>query len=187
MLGRIVERKGHDDAVRALVSVPDAELVVVGGPPAEELAGVPEVQRLRAVAAEAGVADRLVFTGSVGRADVPAWVRSADVVLAVPWYEPFGITPLEAMACGRPVVATAVGGLVDTVVDGVTGDLVPPRDPDALGEALAALLADDERRAAYGAAGVRRARARYRWARVVADTESVYRQVLARRPLEVAR
>jgi glycosyltransferase involved in cell wall biosynthesis len=187
VLGRIVERKGHDDAVRALVSVPDAELVVVGGPPAEELAGVPEVQRLRAVAAEAGVADRLVFTGSVGRADVPAWVRSADVVLAVPWYEPFGITPLEAMACGRPVVATAVGGLVDTVVDGVTGDLVPPRDPDALGEALAALLADDERRAAYGAAGVRRARARYRWARVVADTESVYRQVLARRPLEVAR
>jgi glycosyltransferase involved in cell wall biosynthesis len=187
VLGRIVERKGHDDAVRALVSVPDAELVVVGGPPAQELAGVPEVQRLRAVAAEAGVADRLVFTGSVGRADVPAWVRSADVVLAVPWYEPFGITPLEAMACGRPVVATAVGGLVDTVVDGVTGDLVPPRDPDALGEALAALLADDERRAAYGAAGVRRARARYRWARVVADTESVYRQVLARRPLEVAR
>jgi glycosyltransferase involved in cell wall biosynthesis len=187
VLGRIVERKGHDDAVRALVSVPDAELVVVGGPPAEELAGVPEVQRLRAVAAEAGVADRLVFTGSVGRADVPAWVRSADVVLAVPWYEPFGITPLEAMACGRPVVATAVGGLVDTVVDGVTGDLVPPRDPDRLGEVLAALLADDERRAAYGAAGVRRARARYRWARVVADTESVYRQVLARRPLEVAR
>ena len=115
----------------------------------------PEVRRLRAVAAEAGVADRLVFTGSVARADVPAWVRSADVVLAVPWYEPFGITPLEAMACGRPVVATAVGGLVDTVADGVTGDLVPPRDPERLGEVLAALLADDDRRAAYGAAGVR--------------------------------
>jgi glycosyltransferase involved in cell wall biosynthesis len=137
------------------------------------------VRRLRAVAAEVGVADRLVFAGAVGRDDVPAWVRSADVVLAVPWYEPFGITPLEAMACGRPVVATAVGGLVDTVADGVTGDLVPPRNPDALGEALAGLLADDERRAAYGAAGVRRARARYRWSRVVADTEAVYRQVVA--------
>ena len=121
------------------------------------------------------MADRLVFTGAVPRADVPAWVRSADVVLAVPWYEPFGITPLEAMACGRPVVATAVGGLVDTVADGVTGDLVPPRDPARLGEALAALLDDDDRRAAYGAAGVRRVRARYRWARVVADTEAVYR------------
>jgi len=188
VLGRLVERKGQDDAVRALRAVPDAELVVVGGPPTDALAGDPEVQRLRAVAAEAGVADRLVFTGSVARADVPAWVRSADVVLAVPWYEPFGITPLEAMACGRPVVATAVGGLQDSVVDGATGDLVPPRNPERLGAVLAALLADDERRAAYGAAGVRRARDRYRWSRVAADTETVYRQVLARRsPVEVAR
>jgi glycosyltransferase involved in cell wall biosynthesis len=188
VLGRLVERKGQDDAVRALTAVPDAELVVVGGPEADRLDADPEVQRLREVASAAGVGDRLVFTGSVSRADVPAWVRSADVVLAVPWYEPFGITPLEAMACGKPVVATAVGGLVDTVVDGVTGALVPPRDPAALGEAVAALLADEERRAAYGAAGVRRARARYRWSRVVADTEAVYRQVLARsRVVEVAR
>jgi glycosyltransferase involved in cell wall biosynthesis len=188
VLGRLVERKGQEDAVRALTAVPDAELVVVGGPPAETLDADPEVRRLRAVAESLGVADRLVFTGAVARADVPAWVRSADVVLAVPWYEPFGITPLEAMACGRPVVATAVGGLVDTVADGVTGDLVPPRDPAQLGAALAALLDDDDRRAAYGAAGVARARARYRWARVVADTEAVYRQVLAsRRPVEAAR
>jgi len=188
VLGRLVERKGQDDAVRALRAVPDAELVVVGGPPADAIDADPEVRRLRAIAEAEGVADRLVFAGSVPRVDVPAWVRSADVVLAVPWYEPFGIMPLEAMACGRPVVATAVGGLQDSVVDGVTGDLVPPRDPDALGQALAALLDDDERRAAYGAAGVRRARDRYRWSRVVADTEAVYRHVLAhRRPVEVAR
>jgi glycosyltransferase involved in cell wall biosynthesis len=188
VLGRLVQRKGQDDAVRALRLVPDAELVVVGGPPADRLASDPEVRRLWAIAAEAGVADRLVFTGSVARADVPGWVRSADVVLAVPWYEPFGITPLEAMACGRPVVATAVGGLQDSVVEGVTGDLVPPRDPERLGAVLAALLADDGRRAAYGTAGVRRAQERYRWSRVVADTETVYRQVLARRaPVGVAR
>jgi glycosyltransferase involved in cell wall biosynthesis len=86
------------------------------------------------------------------------------------------------------VVATAVGGLVDSVADGVTGELVPPRDPDRLAEVLAGLLADEERRASYGAAGVRRARSRYRWSRVVADTEAVYRQVLARRhPVEAAR
>jgi glycosyltransferase involved in cell wall biosynthesis len=188
VLGRLVERKGQDDAVRALVAVPDAELVVVGGPPAEALDADPEVRRLRAIAAGLGVADRLVFTGSVSRADVPAWVRSADVVLAVPWYEPFGITPLEAMACGRPVVATAVGGLVDSVADGVTGDLVPPRDPERLGAVVAALLADDERRAAYGAAGVKRVRARYGWSRVVAETEAVYRHVVTgARRVEVAR
>jgi glycosyltransferase involved in cell wall biosynthesis len=188
VLGRLVERKGQEDAVRALAAVPDAELVVVGGPPVAQLDGDPEVHRLRAVAASLGVGDRLVFTGAVARADVPAWIRSADVVLAVPWYEPFGITPLEAMACGRPVVATAVGGLQDSVADGVTGDLVPPRDPARLGEVLAELLADDARRAAYGTAGVQRARNRYRWARVVADTDTVYRQVLAsRRPVEVAR
>jgi glycosyltransferase involved in cell wall biosynthesis len=179
VLGRLVERKGQEDAVRALPAVPDAELVVVGGPPAGELDTDPEVQRLRAIADALGVADRLVFTGAVARADVPAWIRSADVVLAVPWYEPFGITPLEAMACGRAVVATAVGGLVDTVVDGGTGVLVPPRDPAALGEALAALLADDGQRGRYGAAGVTRARTRYRWSRVVADTDAVYRSVLA--------
>jgi glycosyltransferase involved in cell wall biosynthesis len=188
VLGRIVERKGHDDAVRALRAVPDAELVVVGGPPPGAVDDDPEVRRLRALAEEVGVADRVIFTGAVSRADVPAWVRAADVVLAVPWYEPFGITPLEAMACGRAVVATAVGGLRDTVADGVTGDLAPPRDPDRLAEVVAALLVDDDRRAAYGAAGVQRARARYRWSRVVADTESVYRRVLARRgAVEVAR
>jgi glycosyltransferase involved in cell wall biosynthesis len=188
VLGRLVERKGQEDAVRALAAVPDAELVVVGGPPSDQLDADPEVRRLRSVAAAVGVADRVCFAGAVSRADVPAWVRSADVVLAVPWYEPFGITPLEAMACGRPVVATAVGGLQDTVADGVTGDLVPPRDPARLGEVLAALLADDERRAAYGAAGVKRARARYRWSRVVADTEQVYRHILStHRAVEVAR
>jgi glycosyltransferase involved in cell wall biosynthesis len=188
VLGRLVERKGQEDAVRALTAVPDAELVVVGGPSSGELDADPEVRRLRAVAAEVGVADRVLFAGAVPRAEVPAWVRSADVVLAVPWYEPFGITPLEAMACARPVVATAVGGLVDTVADGVTGDLVPPRDPGRLGAVLAALLADPDRRAAYGAAGVARVRDRYRWSRVVADTEAVYRQVLStRRPVEVAR
>ena len=81
------------------------------------------------------MADRVVFTGAVPRAQVPALIRSADVVVCTPWYEPFGITPLEAMACGVPVVASAVGGLTDTVVHGTTGLLVPPRDPAALAAA----------------------------------------------------
>ncbi len=87
-------------------------------------------------ARELGVADRVELRGRVERADVPALLRSADVVVCVPWYEPFGIVPLEAMACGRPVVASAVGGLIDTVVDGVTGVHVPPREVDRLATAI---------------------------------------------------
>ena len=108
---------------------------------------------------------------------MPALLRSADVVACTPWYEPFGIVPLEAMACGVPVVATAVGGIRDTVVDGVTGRLVPPRDPAALGDAIASLLPDRRRRMALGRAGRERARARYTWDRVAADTERVYEKV----------
>ena len=180
VVGRLVERKGVDDVIRALPLVPGAELVVAGGPDVEALDIDPEVQRLRAVAERHRVADRVTFLGRVGRAAMPALLRSADVVVAVPWYEPFGLVPLEAMACGVPVVASAVGGLQDTVVDGSTGDLVPPRRPDVLAQALLSLLADPVRRQAYGLAGVDRVRARYTWDRIAADTEAAYGRVLDR-------
>jgi glycosyltransferase involved in cell wall biosynthesis len=135
---------------------------------------------LRQLAESGGTADRVHFVGRVHRPDVPALIQSADIVVAVPWYEPFGIVPLEAMACGRPVIGSAVGGLLDTIVPGVTGDLVPPRRPDLLAEALRSLLADPDRRAAYGRAGYERAVSIYRWEHVAAATEAVYASVLAR-------
>jgi glycosyltransferase involved in cell wall biosynthesis len=104
-------------------------------------------------------------------------LRSADAVVCVPWYEPFGIVPLEAMACGVPVIASAVGGLVDTVVDGVTGLHVPPREPAAVAKATRRLLADPAYARALGAAGAERAKRRYSWERVAAATLDVYRQV----------
>ena len=180
-LGRLVERKGVGNAITALAQIPGAELVIAGGPPRVELDRDPEVRRLRRLAREAGVEDRVDLRGRLDRADAAALLRSADAVVCVPWYEPFGIVPLEAMACGVPVVASAVGGMIDTVVDGVTGVHVSPRDPERLAEALAELLADPARRAAYGAAGAERARQRYGWPRVAAATLDVYARVAGER------
>jgi glycosyltransferase involved in cell wall biosynthesis len=177
-VSRLVERKGVDTVIAALRKVPDAELLVVGGPPASELKGDGEYRRLARIAERANVADRVRFLGSVPRVEMPSLIRSADLVVSVPWYEPFGMVPLEAMACGVPVVASAVGGLIDTVVDGATGVLVPPRRPDVLASALRHLLADPVRIQAYGIAGADRAQARYGWSRIANDTVNAYAQVV---------
>ena len=173
-VGRLVERKGIDTAIRALRRIPRAELVVAGGPDRASLGADREAQRLLALAAEQGGADRVRLLGRVGRDELPALLRSADVLVSVPAYEPFGIVPLEAMACGVPVVASAVGGLLDTVVDGTTGALVPPGRPELLADVLRQLLADPVRLEGYGFAGNDRVHARYTWDRVAHDTETVY-------------
>jgi D-inositol-3-phosphate glycosyltransferase len=129
------------------------------------------------------VNERLVLRGRVEQSDMPALLSSADVVVCAPWYEPFGIVPLEAMASGVPVVATAVGGQIDSVVHGVTGLHVPPRDPGALAAALRELLDRPERRAFLGANGRSRASDRYAFDRIAAATREVYAEVVAE-PLE---
>jgi D-inositol-3-phosphate glycosyltransferase len=185
-IGRLVERKGLGDVVSALSRLPDTELVIAGGPRGEAVQADPEARRLMTLARRLGVADRLVFVGGIDQHDVPALLRSADVAVNVPWYEPFGIAPLEAMACGVPVVGSAVGGMLDTIVDGVTGVLIPPRDPSALAAALAPLLADAERRSLMGRAGAARAHLKYGWDRVGGATVAAYERLLtpaARAPL----
>ncbi|MEU7910015.1 glycosyltransferase [Microbispora bryophytorum] len=169
-IGRMVPRKGVDTVVRAMRQVPGAELVIAGGDPGDE-----EGTRLRTLADGLGLGDRVRLVGSVSRAEVPALMRSADVLVTVPWYEPFGMVPLEALACGVPVVASAVGGHLDTVAG--CGVLVPPRRPRALSRALCDLLARPGLRAALSAAGARRARARYGWPRIAEQTESVFRKL----------
>ena len=180
-VGRLVERKGIGNVVSALPELPETELVVAGGPEADRLGEHAEARRLMALAEDAGVADRVELCGRLERHEVPALIRSADAVVSVPWYEPFGIVPLEAMACGVPVVASAVGGMIDTVVDDLTGVHVPPRDPERLASALRRLLDDPERRRRLGLAGVERARRLYDWNRIAATTLDVYAR-LTRRP-----
>ncbi len=176
-VGRMVPRKGFQTMIEALPGIADAELLIVGGPPADRLDGDAEVRRLRALASDAGVADRVVFTGAVARHDMPALLRSADVVACTPWYEPFGIVPLEAMACGVPVVASAVGGMLDTVVQDVTGRLVAPKRPRELVEAVSSMLRDSFLRRSLGLAGRDRACARYSWDRVAVDTVRIYERL----------
>jgi len=182
-VGRLVPRKGVDTAIEALAGlvergIDDVELLVVGGPDAAGLADDPEVARLRALAEERGVGDKVVFRGQVDHSRLPAVFRSADMVVCTPWYEPFGIVPLEAMACGVPVVASTVGGLVDTVTHGVSGLQVPPRDVDATAEAMAYLAREPDVARSFGAAGRRLAVARYGWPRIAALTAGYYVEAL---------
>jgi D-inositol-3-phosphate glycosyltransferase len=181
VVSRMVARKGIGTAISALTQIPDAELIVAGGPPAGALGHDPEGVRLQHLARSQGVADRVHLRGAVPRDSLPALLRSADAVACVPWYEPFGIVPLEAMACGVPVIASTVGGLIDTVVDGVTGLHVPARRPDRVAEALGRVLGDPQLRRSLGEAGVERVRSRYGWDSVARATLTLYEQVCARR------
>jgi D-inositol-3-phosphate glycosyltransferase len=179
-VGRLVERKGYADVIRGLPAVPGAECVIVGGPPAERLDTDPLAGKLRALARAVGVAERVSLVGAVGRQDLPKWYRSADVLACSPWYEPFGLTPLEAMACGVPVVAYALGGFTDTVVDGVTGHLVPPRDQHALAVTLRRLIREPSRRLAYATAALDRARSCYSWRRTADQLTRLYSRLCGR-------
>jgi D-inositol-3-phosphate glycosyltransferase len=176
-LSRLVPRKGIDTVVKAIVDVPESELVIAGGGEGPDLLMDVEAQRLAALAGTMHVAGRVYWRGRVERAAVPELLRSADVVVCTPWYEPFGIVPLEAMACGVPVIVSSVGGLVDTVVDGITGYHIPARSPARLAGALDALRRDPALRAAMGRAGHERVCARYTWTRIASETIETYSNV----------
>ncbi|HEX6734580.1 MAG TPA: glycosyltransferase family 1 protein, partial [Azonexus sp.] len=179
-LGRLVPRKGIDNVIRALGVLHReyglaARLLVVGGESEQaDPQLTPEIGRLAALAEAEGVRDRVIFTGRQPRERLRDFYCSADVFVTTPWYEPFGITPLEAMACGCPVIGAEVGGIKYSVVDAVTGFLVAPRDPAALAGRLARIQRNPELGRAMGRAGMRRVRAAFTWKQVVAQLHAVY-------------
>ena len=179
-VGRLVERKGVDTAIRALTELPELELVVAGGPEKHRLATDPEAKRLLLLAEKLGVVDRVQLLGSVHHDLLPGLIRSADLVVCTPWYEPFGIVPIEAAACGRVVVGSAVGGLLDTVVDGETGRLVSGNDPSAVAAAVRDLLDDPVRKRRFEVAARHRAVALYDWDSVAAATAGAYLSLVGR-------
>jgi D-inositol-3-phosphate glycosyltransferase len=185
-LGRLVPRKGIDNVIRSLAHLPrglNLRLLVVGGESREpDESRTPEIARLRSVARDCGVAQHVTFTGHRSRDELRRYYAAADVFVTTPWYEPFGITPLEAMACGTPVVGSDVGGIRYSVRDGETGFLVPPHDPAALAQRLAQLQANPALARAMGRAGMRRARMLFTWERVTEQLLEVYGSV-CRAPL----
>jgi glycosyltransferase involved in cell wall biosynthesis len=161
-------------ATAALAWIPDAEIVVAGGPPREDLETDPGMRHLRTLATKAGVGDRITLLGRVGRKDMPRLLRSADLVVCAPPNGPADRVPLEAMACGVPVVTTAAGGQGEMVIDKVTGVHVPAGRPADMASRVRELLADSTLRAAYGIAAADRARSRYSWNRIGQETLRVY-------------
>jgi D-inositol-3-phosphate glycosyltransferase len=188
-LGRLVPRKGIDNVIRAIGKMDRSlrvKLIVVGGDgPTPDERVTPEIGRLRAIARECGVWDRVTFLGQRQRDELRTCYAAADVFVTTPWYEPFGITPLEAMACGTPVIGSAVGGIQYSVVDGVTGFHVPPHDPQALADRLMQLHDNPMLAHALGRSGIRRVRSMFTWDRVARELAEVYQSV--RRPARTQR
>jgi len=155
-------------------------LLLVGGETVEpDPIATPEIGELQRLAAELGVADRVRFVGKRQPDVLCDYYSAGDIAVTTPWYEPFGLTPLEAMACGVPVIGSAVGGITYTIADGETGLLVPPRDPERLACALYDLLAAPDARHRMGAAAHARAERLFTWPVVAQRTAALYEELSA--------
>ena len=175
----LAPNQGVDVAVRALADIPEAELVIAGGPDHGKLRGDKAYRALLRLASELNVRDRVIFHGSVSDTDLPSLLRSADLLVDAPTGEPFATVALEAMACGTPVIASALGSHLDTIIDGTTGLLVPPGRPGVIAQRIRTLLASPMLLEGFGIAAVDRARARYSWDRIGQETQAIYERSAA--------
>jgi D-inositol-3-phosphate glycosyltransferase len=173
-VGRIQPLKGPDVLIRALPEMPGVTVVICGGPSGS---GLDRPTALMELAASLGVADSVRFLPPQTADDLAALYRAADLVAVPSHNESFGLVALEAQACGTPVVAAAVGGLVTAVRDGVSGVLVDGHDPAAWARVLAKLLAEPGRREELSIGAVRHA-ANFSWDRTAEGLLRVYREAV---------
>jgi glycosyltransferase involved in cell wall biosynthesis len=170
----LVPHKGQrhfvDAAALVVREVPDARFVIAGE---GELRGVLEHQ-----IKHLGLAKHVILAGF--RPDVLSVHKAFDIFVMSSITEGLGTSLLDAMACGRPIVATRAGGMPEVVQDGATGILVPPRDHEAMADAIVKLLKDEELRTRMGAAGLSLVHARFNAERMVAETLSVYERVVSK-------
>ena len=171
-LAVLQERKGHRFLLEAV-----AELKVRGVKPVCLLAGTgSERKELEEMAARLGLAEEVKFLGFV--ADTPAFLAGVDIFVLPSLAEGLGVAALEAMAAGKAVVASRVGGLTDVITDGLTGFLVPPRDSKALSDAIAKLIADPSRARAMGRSAAAHVRKHFTVERMAAGNEVYYYELL---------
>jgi glycosyltransferase involved in cell wall biosynthesis len=163
IVSRLVRHKGHPELLAAMAAVPEAELWVVGDRLPSD-----HGEDLEPIFAASGLGSRLRRLGY--REDTAAVLAAADIFALPSHFEGLPMSVIEAMLTGLPVVATAIRGPREQVVDGETGFLVPPRTVEPLAVALRRLVADRALRAAMGAAGLARARARFDEARIIGRT-----------------
>ncbi|RME45919.1 MAG: glycosyltransferase family 1 protein, partial [Chloroflexi bacterium] len=158
LVGQVLRHKGHEEFIRAAVLVvkefPATRFVIVGD---DALSSDKDfLPFLRGLVLELGLSSHVLFAGY--REDIPRVMASLDIITVPSWAEPFGRVAVEALASRRPVVATKAGGIPEIVEDGVTGLLVPPKDPEALAQALLRLCRDPDLRARMGRLGPATAR-----------------------------
>jgi len=172
------QARGLHAVIRALAQLPGAELTIVGGPDARHLPRSGPFRAAAQLAASLRVRSRVTFAGEVADDELPALLRSADIMVSATAYDPTGLAAIQAMACGLPVVGSDVGGQRDAIVDGVTGLLMPPDHPAMLAHRLRALLGQPAMLQAYGIAAVDRARSRYDIERTCQETVAAYERCL---------
>lgn len=195
-VGRMLPRKDARNIVRAVGALarwneqgifsgpplPPIRLLLVGGQTADpDPVATPEIGVLQRIAQEEGIADRVTFVGKRQPGVLRYYYSAGDVAVTTPWYEPFGLTPLEAMACGRPVIGSSVGGIRYTIADGETGFLVPPSQPEILAVRLYQLLSQPELRAHMAEAARQRVESAFTWRVVAMRTDLLYQTLLAGR------
>ena len=178
---RLMSLTGPDEnallALHALAHMPDTELVIIGGPTPADLETDPATTDLRLMAKILGVEDRLITLGSLPHKQLPRLIRSADLVLALHDHDPYSTIALEAMACGVPVIAHNTGAHPDTVIDQVTGLLLPTVPPATLAHHIRTLLLNPVHREALGIAAADRARSRHSWDRIARETLALYQKI----------
>jgi glycosyltransferase involved in cell wall biosynthesis len=182
-LGRMVPRKGVDTVIEALsclkLPAQKTRLLIVGGvsdTPDAQLC--PEIGRLQKIAAQSGVSSSVTFVGRKNRNLLKYYYSAADIFVTTPWYEPFGITPLESMACGTPVIGSKVGGIKYSVQNGETGYLVPPKDAEALAAKIEHLLKNKTLLKKMQVNCLKRVHKLFTWKTIAASVAEVYEEVL---------